>query len=295
MKSFHKPVLLKEAVEFLKVKKDGVYIDATLGGGGHTEAILKKGGEVLGIDCDPEALAFSRERLVSACPPSAFSWKLVQGNFAHLKKIVHRSNFPKVAGILFDLGVSTHQLKKTQRGFSFQEDSFLDMRMDPELGVTAFDLVNRLSRKELERLFFEFGEEPEAKRVAEKICQVRRQKLIETTGALAGVIEKAKKRKTRRNHPATQCFQALRIAVNTELENLKEVLPQALEVLESGGRLVVISFHSLEDRLVKRFFIEEEKKGNLLILNKKPITPSEKEVWENRYSRSAKLRTAEKL
>jgi 16S rRNA (cytosine1402-N4)-methyltransferase len=291
---FHKPVLLKEAIEFLAVKPGERYIDATVGGGGHSEAILKVGGIILGIDCDPEAITAARRRLSSACPGA--SWRLVRGNFADLKKIAAANGFSSAAGILFDLGVSSYQLGTPKRGFSFNLESPLDMRMDLRLMVTAADLVNGLTENELTELFFKFGEEKCARRIARAICRARKIRPITTTNELAEVILRARPRRGKfdRTHPATRCFQALRIAVNDELNSLKAALPQALEILKPEGRLVVISFHSLEDRIVKNFLKLAAGEGRLEILTKKPIRPTEEEVEANPRSRSAKLRAGEK-
>jgi 16S rRNA (cytosine1402-N4)-methyltransferase len=294
MAKFHEPVLTREILELLQIKKGKKYLDATLGGAGHSKEILDRGGKILGIDADPEALAFSRKRLVSACPPSAFSWKLAQGNFVHLKKIARKEGFLRVSGILFDLGTSFYQLKGAKRGFSFDEDSALDMRLDPGSPVRAADLVNSLSQKELSRLFRELGEERFARKISQAICEERAQEPIKTSRELARIISKSVPRDSSRIHPATRCFQALRIAVNNELENLKSALPQTIDLLEKGGRLVVVSFHSLEDRIVKNFLKEKEKASIFKILTKKPITPSVLEKKANPSSRSAKLRAAEK-
>lgn len=303
--SIHKPVLLKEAIEFLNIKKGGKYIDATVGGGGHSLEIIKKGGIVLGIDCDPWALKAAREFLSSACPALKQSnlalgfknlWRLAQGNFRELKKIALKNSFYPVEGIIFDLGVSSYQLGVVERGFSFRQEGPLDMRMDPQLTVTAADLINTLSENEITKIFEKFGEEKHARRIARAICRAREVKPIGTTQELVEIIIGSLPRGERRKkHPARRCFQALRIVVNNELENLKEALPQALGILKKEGRMAVISFHSLEDRIVKRFFKEEEEKGNLRILTKKPVRPTEKEKELNPRSRSAKLRVAEKI
>jgi len=300
-KLFHKPVLLKEAIEFLAVKSGEKYIDATVGGGGHSEAILKSGGILLGIDCDPEAIAAARRRLSSACPlrrdvgAGAF-WRLVRGNFGNLKEIAVKNDFFPAAGVIFDLGVSSHQLETDYRGFSFNLKGPLDMRMDPDLKVTAADLINCLSEHELAEIFFKFGEEKYSRRIARVICRARQLAPIKTADELAEIILRARPRRGRfdRTHPATRCFQALRIAVNDELSNLKKALPQALEILKPGGRLVVLSFHSLEDRIVKNFLKEKEKEGEIKILTKKPIRPTEVEIKQNPRSRSGKLRAGEK-
>ena len=300
MVKFHEPVLLNEVIQYLAVKKNGKYIDATIGGGGHAKAICNLNGKLLGIDCDPEALNSAREYLTTACPvqrnvgPNA-SWRLVSGNFKDLKKIALNNDFAKVDGILFDLGVSSYQLTNPKRGFSFNSDEPLDMRMDPSLAVTAQDLVNGLTQKELEKLFWEMSEEYHFKRLAKVIVEQRRLKPIKTGRELSEIIIKAVGRGKSKIHPATRVFQALRMVVNDELNNLRQVLPQALELLNDNGRLVVISFHSGEDRIVKYFFKEMEVQGRLQILTKKPIRPSVEEIKENPRSRSAKLRAAEKL
>ncbi len=300
MNSFHQPVLLKETVEALKVKKEGRYLDGTVGGGGHAQAILKLGGQILGIDYDPEALTSARQYLTTACPfpiksrESNAAWRLVRGNFKGLASIAQENDFVPVDGVLLDLGVSLYQLKTPERGFSFNLEGPLDMRMDPHLKVTAADLINGLGKKELEKLFAKLGEEKMAKRLAQTIVEARRLKLILTSSQLVEIILKVKSRRGK-THPATQVFQALRMAVNDELNNLKEALPEALSILKSKGRLAVISFHSGEDRIVKYFLKEKAEEGKLKIITKKPIKPSWEEIKENPRSRSAKLRVAEKI
>ena len=301
MNKFHKPVLLKEILDYLNIKREGKYIDATLGGGGHTKAILSLKGNVLGLDCDPEAIKSAGEYLSTACPipdsqmaklESNTFWCLAKGNFKDLKRIAQEHNFGKVDGILFDLGVSSHQLDTLERGFSFKSEALLDMRMDPELKVTAADLINGLGKKELEKLFLKYGEENKYRVITKAIVKARKEKLIKKAYELAEIVERVKPRGKSKIHPATKVFQALRIAVNDELNNLKEALPQALDLLNKGGRLAIISFHSLEDKIVKDFLKEEK---SLLTLTKKPIVPQEEEVRENKRSRSAKLRVAEKI
>ncbi|MBL7159370.1 16S rRNA (cytosine(1402)-N(4))-methyltransferase RsmH [Candidatus Microgenomates bacterium] len=289
---FHQPVLLNEAIKLLNIKKERKYIDATVGGGGHAEAVLKAGGRVLGIDWDPEAVRYAKEYLKKACPDT--SWKITRGNFANLEEIANKEGFGKVSGILFDLGVSSYQLKTSERGFSFQKDASLDMRMDPRLAITAADLLKVLSKKQLNVLFTRFAQEKRARAIADAIVRARRIKPIETTKELADLVTSVYggKRKIRAIHPATKVFLALRIVVNSELENLKIVLSQVLDLLKPNGRLVVISFHESEDRIVKRFLKNEKK---IQILTKKPITPSEEEIRINPRSRSAKLRAGEKI
>ena len=297
MKKFHEPVLLKEVVKQLKIKKGKKYIDATAGGGGHAKAILKFGGKILAIDCDSEALKAARNYLASACPPGKHhSWRLASGNFKDLYQIAKKENFLKVSGILFDLGVSSYQLDKAKRGFSFQTEAPLDMRMDSQLKVTAADLINGLNKGELNELFSKFGQEQYSRRIAEAICRARNLEPIKTTKQLAEIISQAlsRKRSKGRLHPATRCFLALRIAINDELNNLQKALPQALRILEPRGRIVVISFHSGEDRIVKQFFKKQEKEGRLKIITKKPIRSDDEEIKNNPRSRSAKLRVGEK-
>lgn len=296
--TYHIPVLLKETIDLLKVEPGGKYIDATLGGGGHSEEIIKRGGKLLGIDWDPEALFFAAERLnnlatCQACPAP----KVVRGNFEDIERIAKENDFFPVEGILFDLGVSSHQLESQDRGFSFDQDGVLDMRMDPDLSVTAKDLVNGLSEKELCLLFEKLGEEKFARRFARAIVEYRCSKTIETCNELSGIILKVAPPKGRfdRIHPATRVFQALRIAVNDELNNLRAALPKAIELLRKKGRMVVLSFHSLEDGIVKRFFLEQEKLKNIKIINEKPITPALEEINLNPRARSAKLRSIEKI
>jgi 16S rRNA (cytosine1402-N4)-methyltransferase len=298
----HRPVLLKETLTYLDIKKGEKYIDTTVGGGGHATAILKKGGRILGLDFDPEAIKVARGRLSQACPsrPSnesrdiSASWYLARGNFADLKKIVRQKGFEQAAGILFDLGVSSSQLGDPERGLALKSDRPLDMRLDPNLKVTAADLVNGLSKKELNELFSRLVQEKRSGRLASAIVGARRIRPIRTCRELADLIAKSlPRRKRERIHPATRAFLALRIAVNDEFNNLKRALPEALEILKTGGRMVVISFHSGEDRIVKEFFRQHQ--SELKILTKKPIRPSVGEIKNNPRSRSAKLRAAEKI
>jgi len=303
--SFHTPVLLKETINFLNIKPGEVYIDATVGGGGHTLAVLKKGGRVFGLDRDPEAVSFSKERLNKACPipklwvrDSQRPWQIVRGNFADLEKIVDQYQVLSPAGILLDLGVSSHQLEAEDRGFSFRKDELLDMRMEPQLTVTAADLINGLHKGELNELFSRLGEEKFALPIAKAIVLARRTKSIKTTGQLAGLINKVYKKyhqKKGKIHPATKIFLSLRIAVNDELNNLRKVLPQAIKILKTKGRLIVISFHGLEDKIVKNFFRKGGQERWLGVLTRKPIVAGREEVKINPRARSAKLRCAEKI
>ncbi len=297
MNNFHTPVLLKETVDLLQVKKGEKYIDATLGGGGHTEEILRLGGKVLGIDVDQEALDFVKKKLEFRIQNAELI--LAKGNFKDLEKIAHSNSFNKVSGIIFDLGVSSYQLENAKRGFSFLKGGPLDMRMDETLGVKASDLINILTKGELYEIFTKLGEERRALAISNGIVSARRIAPIQTTGDLLSVIQEAYGIKgeltdfTRANI-GKRVFQALRIVVNDELESIREALPQSLELLESGGRVGVISFHSLEDRIVKQSFIDFKKRSMGKIITKKPIIAKEKEIKVNPRSRSAKLRIFER-
>ncbi len=301
----HIPVLLQETLTFLQVRPGGTYIDATVGGGGHAEAILSASapdGRLLGLDLDPDALEVARERLT----PFGERAVLRQGSFAQLAALA--ADFAPVDGILFDLGLSSLQLADPARGFSFSYSGPLDMRFDPDAGgPTAADLVNGLSVEELAQILYQYGEERQARRIAEAIVAARP---LETTEQLAEVVVAAVGRRRGRIHPATRTFQALRIAVNDELSVLQVALPQAVDLLRPGGRLVVISFHSLEDRIVKRFLRQESKdcicppeapvctcehRARLRVLTRKPVRPDPEEVARNPRARSARLRAAERL
>ena len=302
--SFHLPVLTKEILNYLNLKKGGVYIDCTLGGGGHSKAILEKiypHGLLIGIDQDIEAIETAKEELKSYIDKV----KLVKGNFKNLEEILSDLKTETVSGIIFDLGVSFHQLKEKERGFSFKEDSYLDMRMDLNQEFNADILINSYSEKDLAEIFEKYGEERFSKRIVRLIAIERKKKTITTTKQLADLIIKTlprtKKRHTWRIHPATRVFQAIRIEVNQELKALEKGLNQAIRVLEDKGRICVISYHSLEDRIVKHLFKEAEREGKeqknygLKIVTKKPIRPSLEEVRDNLKARSAKLRVAEKI
>ncbi len=289
----HIPVLLEEAIEALAVQPGGRYIDCTLGAGGHAVAILERsspGGQLLGIDADPRAVKTARARLEAY----SGSTLLVNQNFAELRAICVKHNFFPVHGILFDLGLSSVQLNGGGRGFSFQHDAPLDMRLHPSQPVTAADIVNTSSEAELAQLIKTFGEESRGGKIAHYIVQERP---IKTTLKLAEVVEQATGGRRSRIHPATKTFLALRIVVNQELEHLKSALRQAIDLLGFGGRLVVISYHSLEDRVVKQFMQQEASREEALlkIINKKVITPSLAEIQFNPRSRSAKLRAAERI
>ena len=287
MRYFHESVLTKEAIDFLRVKRGDLYIDATLGAAGHTREILKKGGKVLAIDRDPESTKFVETLKLK-------NLKVVNNNFSHIYKIAIEFGITKVSGILFDLGVSSHQIKYAKRGFSFRKNGPLDMRMEPNLAVTAADIVNNFEKRRLYEIFQNFADERLSRPIADAIFSTRQIKRISSTGELAQIIREvyARHKLKTKTDPATKVFQALRIIVNSELLNLEEGLLQTEKLLIQEGRLVVISFHSLEDAIVKRFF-----KGSkeLKVLTKSPIGPTREEIERNPRSRSAKLRAAEKI
>ena len=288
MESHHVPVLLRETIEALQVQPGGRYIDCTLGEGGHAAAILEAsspGGLLLGLDWDPEAIEVARARL-KGFGTSVF---LVNENFKHLEQVCLRYDFYPVHGILFDLGVSSLQLETGGRGFSFQREAPLDMRFDPRESLTAEKIVNHFPEEELALILRKYGEERYSRRIARCIVQNRP---VRTTVQLAELCERAVDSRRGRIHPATRTFQALRIAVNHELDNLQVALQQAVGLLGPGGRLVVISFHSLEDRLVKDFMRRE---GRLQVVNKRVIRPALEELARNPRSRSARLRASQRL
>ncbi|NIT04322.1 16S rRNA (cytosine(1402)-N(4))-methyltransferase RsmH [Candidatus Saccharibacteria bacterium] len=287
--AIHKPVLPTEVLKLLQVKEGGRYIDATLGEGGHALEVANRGGLVLGIEKDPEILEEARQRLEGKV-------KVVRGNFADIDQIAKTRKFDGADGILFDLGVSSWQLERSGRGFSFQKDEPLDMRADPSLKVTAADLLNGLTKHELEKLLQNLGEEERARELARAIVRARTLKPFETTEDLVLVVEEVKGGKgKKRIHPATKVFQALRIAVNDEINALRSALPRAFGVLKTGGRLAVVAFHSLEDREVKGFFSEAQARELGRVVTKKPVRPTPQELKENPRSRSAKLRVLERI
>lgn len=305
----HKPVLLEEAVDLLDVRPGGLYVDCTVGMGGHASEILRRLGDsglLIGFDRDPDALAAAAERLSFG----STRLELIRDDFRSLPSRL--AEIEKVDGFLFDLGVSSLQLDDPERGFSLRNDGPLDMRMDRGAQLTAADLVNTAPPEELARIFREFGEEPSARRIAAAIVQHRRQQRLTRTSDLAGLIERIKGTRpgrSRRIHPATQVFQALRIAINKELEGLEDILRHAIGKLGPAGRIVVISFHSLEDRIVKKTFQMEAgrcvckrpadfctctRQERVRVLTRRPMTASKSEVAENPRARSAKLRAIER-
>ena len=305
----HYSVMLNEAIDGLDIKSNGIYVDCTLGYGGHSSEILKRlaTGHLYCFDQDEEAIKYSKERLEKINN----KFTIIYSNFADLKKKLKEQKITKVDGILFDLGLSSPQIDDASRGFSFMQDAPLDMRMDLNNKLDAKKVVNTYSIEELTNIFFLYGEEKMSKIIAKKIVATRLDKEIETTSELVKVIESAVGAKYfNKNHPERQIFQAIRIEVNSELTVLSKVLPDAIDLLNKGGRMCVITFHSLEDRIVKQIFkkeseIDELVKGlpeipkeympKLKLVNKKPILPSELEIKENSRSKSAKLRIVERV
>ncbi len=305
----HYSVMLKEAIDGLDIKEDGIYVDCTLGYGGHSSEILKRlvAGYLYCFDQDEEAIKYSRERLKKI----GKRFTIIQSNFVDLKKKLKEQKISKVDGILFDLGLSSPQIDDASRGFSFMQDAPLDMRMDKSNKLDAKKVVNTYSIEELTNIFFLYGEEKMSRMIAKKIVATRREKEINTTKELVKIIESAVGAKYfNKNHPERQIFQAIRIEVNSELTVLNEVLPDAIDLLNKGGRISVITFHSLEDRIVKQIFKKESEIDDLVkglpeipekylpklkLINKKPILPSEEEIKENSRSKSAKLRIVERV
>ena len=290
----HTPVLLKEAIDLLAPRPNMTVVDCTLGMGGHSLAILPRlmpSGGVIAIERDAQALELAKARLVEFAPHVEF----VHGNFRDLPTIVRRLGRDTVNGLIADLGMSSLHVEHPHRGFSFLQEGPLDMRMDPQESVTAASLIQRISQRELTQLLWTYGEERWAARIARRIVETRRAHPLETTTQLAQLVERAIPRpRTRGIHQATRTFQALRIAVNDELGALKSLLERLTEVLAPGGRAVIISFHSLEDRLVKQAFRQGAQADIFRLLTKKPIRPSQAEIAANPRSRSAKLRAVER-
>lgn len=310
MEFHHISVLLNEVLNGLSIKPDGIYVDGTLGGAGHSLEIVKRlrNGKLIGIDQDPAALEKSKEVLADYMDRVI----LIHSNYSGIKRVLREIGFDKVDGILLDLGVSSHQLDTEERGFSHNKDAPLDMRMDTTGRFTAWDVVNTYSEGELEKILLEYGEEKWARRIAQFIVNERQEKTIDTTFELVSVIKKAIPKKVRMegHHPAKKTFQAIRIEVNRELEVLTGAITDMVECLNPGGRLAIITFHSLEDRIVKEAFKELykdcicppelpkcvcDKRREIDIITRKPLTPSKEELEYNPRSRSAKLRVAERI
>lgn len=294
-KPYHYPVMYREILDFLDVKNKKVIVDCTVGIGSCAYKILETIGKksvFIGIDKDRDSLNIAQERL----KPFEGKFTLIKGDFANLDNILKNLNIHQVDAFLFDLGISTYQLANPQRGFSFLKEGPLDMRMDRDSFLSAYDLVNNLSEGELENIFRKFGEERYSRKIAHLLAEARKREPIVTTTQLSQIVAENlfPRRHFYKIHPATKIFQSLRIAVNRELEVLEVGLSKAIHLLSKGGRVAVVSFHSLEDRITKHTFKEYASKGLLKIITKKPILPSELEKEENISSRSAKLRVAEK-
>ena len=305
----HISVLLNEAVDGLNLKEDGIYVDATLGYAGHSSEILKRirRGYLFAIDQDKDAIKFSRERLSKI----GDNFTIIDSNFCNLKEELTKKNVDYVDGFLFDLGVSSVQLDEAERGFSYHNDARLDMRMNQESDFSAYDVVNDYSEEKLAEIFFKFGEEKYSRSIARNIVKYRETKKIETTLELVDIISNSVPMKAKRDkHPARRVFQAIRIEVNHELDILEDSLKDALSMLKIGGRVAVITFHSLEDRIVKNLFreytsIDEKVKGlpnipleylpDFELVNRQAIVPSDKELSDNNRARSAKLRIIKRI
>lgn len=303
---YHKPVLYDEVIENIITDKDAVYVDCTLGGGGHTQGILEnssKNSKVIAIDQDIEAIEFAKKRL-----ENYDNFKVFQDNFKNIDTVVYLAGFEKVDRILMDIGVSSNQLDNAKRGFSYRFCAKLDMRMDKSLKLSAYDVVNTFSEKEIADIIYKYGEEPKSRKIARNIVEYRKNKKIETTTELAEIVIKSIGKSMKR-HPAKRTFQAIRIFVNKELEVLTQTLDKAVNLLNDRGRLLVITFHSLEDRIVKEKFREYEnpctcpkdipicicgKKSLGKVITRKPIVAKEVELKENKRAHSAKLRIFER-
>ena len=305
----HVPVLVREIIEFLRPEPEKRYLDGTLGGGGHAEAILDHSsptGRLLGLDRDDEAIAAARERL-SRFKDNVF---IRQESFAAAKDILAEMNWDRVDGIILDLGISSHQLDVAARGFSFQSPARLDMRIDRRQSLTAFEIVNEFAAEQITKILYDYGEEPSARRIAAAIAEERKKKNIESTVELAEIVQRIKGRRPGGHHPATRTFQALRIAVNDELGSLQRFLENGFDLLQPGGRMAIVSFHSLEDRLVKTAFRRWSRSclcpprtlrcecgwsQKIKLLTKRPVVPSSEETQANPRARSAKLRAVARL
>ena len=305
----HEPVMLKECIQALNIQPDGIYVDGTLGGAGHSLEIVKrlsKKGKLIGIDRDEEALKAASKKLAKYQNVT-----YIHGNHDNIQTILHDLNIKEVDGILLDLGVSSYQLDERARGFSYMGDAPLDMRMDVTTGITAKEIVNNYSEEKLSKIFWEYGEEKFSKQIAKNICKIRKEKEIKTTKELVQIIEKSiPKAKQKDGHPAKRTFQAIRIEVNNEIEPLYNTIINSIHCLKQHGRLVVITFHSLEDRLVKNAMLDLQGKCTCpsdlpyciceyesfgKVINKKPIVATQEEQERNPRSKSAKVRIFERV
>lgn len=305
--TYHQPVLLHECIQYLNIRQDGIYVDGTLGGGGHTEAILQRNNtcQVIALDADMDAIKSAEERLRSF----GSRVRIEQTNFRNLAQVLKKHNVPAISGLLLDLGVSSFQLDRSQKGFSYRFDAPLSMQMNDHESFTAREVVNGCDEKELADMFFHLGEERQSRRIARAIVKARSEQPIESTVRLTQVVSSVIPERFAKK-TLSRIFQALRIRVNDELNNLEQILKGSLDLLETGGRVVVISYHSLEDRIVKDFYryeasdkildphypeLSKSKQPRLQIVTKKPVLPSDEEIANNPRARSAKLRVAEKI
>lgn len=304
---YHIPVLYYETLDNLVLNPDGVYVDCTLGGGGHSEGILKRlseKGVLISIDQDDQAIKHAKERLGNYT-----NWKVFKSNFENLDKVIYMAGYDKVDGILMDIGVSSTQLDDPERGFSYRYDTRLDMRMNNDAKISAYEVVNTYDEGQLSKIIFEYGEDRHARRIARTICESRKEKPIETTGDLVALIKRAYPERASK-HPAKKTFQAIRIEVNKELEVLENAINKSVELLKEKGRFAIITFHSLEDRIVKTMFKDFatgcicppklpmcmcNHKATVKQITKKPIIPSEEELKYNKRSHSSKLRVIERI
>lgn len=304
---YHIPVLYYETLENLVVNPDGVYVDCTLGGGGHSEGILKKlspKGVLISIDQDQQAIDYAKKRL-----EGYKNWKVFKNNFENIDTVVYMAGYDKVDGILMDIGVSSTQLDDPERGFSYRYDTRLDMRMNSSASISAYEVVNQYEEGDISKILFEYGEERHARKIARYICESRKEKKIETTGDLVAIIKRAYPERAAK-HPAKKTFQAIRIEVNKELEVLENAINKSVDLLKKGGRLGIITFHSLEDRIVKTMFKDFatdcicppklpvcmcNHKAKVKLVTKKPIIPGDEELIHNNRAHSSKLRVVERI
>lgn len=304
---YHIPVLYYETLENLVVNPDGVYVDCTLGGGGHSEGILKKlssKGVLISIDQDQQAIDYAKKRL-----EGYKNWKVFKNNFENIDTVVYMAGYDKVDGILMDIGVSSTQLDDPERGFSYRYDTRLDMRMNSSAAISAYEVVNHYEEGDISKILFEYGEERHARKIARYICESRKEKPIETTGDLVSIIKRAYPERAAK-HPAKKTFQAIRIEVNKELEVLEHAINKSVDLLKKGGRLGIITFHSLEDRIVKTMFKDFatdcicppkllvcmcNHKAKVKLVTKKPIIPGDEELTHNNRAHSSKLRVVERV
>jgi 16S rRNA (cytosine1402-N4)-methyltransferase len=293
----HIPVLLEESLHYLRPRQGDKFIDATFGEGGHSIALwemIKPRGEILAFEWDPELFQKGLERISSLKPMPKI--KLVNKNFSEIERVVKEEKFECIKGVIFDLGLSSYHYDEAKRGFAFKQNEFLDMRINPnDIKITAFEVLNYFSKSELVRILKNYGEERKAEKIAEKIIEARKKKKLETTQELKELVDQVYKGRRGKIHPATKTFLALRTFINQELENLNKGLEGAFNVLEKGGRIVIISFHGLEDKVIKEKIKKWKKEKRIILITKNVVRPKREEIKQNPRARSAKLRAIEKL